>query len=1156
MRTVSIRLEDLAKMAIKIGFVGENEHTRVRIDCKKAFDEYPGAVATLTVQPPAGEAYPDATTRDGDTVIWDVEDHDLTDEGDGEFQLSFVIDETVMKSYIGRTTICRSILPAGDVPAAIDDWLTRANAALAEIPVEIAAALEEAKESGEFDGRGISDAVLNSDYTLTLTFTDGTSYTTPAIRGEKGDPGKDFNIAKTFRSIIAMVNYTGTDLKLGDFVMISTSSTDNADNGKLFRFGNTNVLPEGTLTANVNSKNGYEVKCDITWDGASDTWTISEYVPSGYGIIYEVTKMTPPAQGAVTNESYLLNLTTGTTKLFISHPNSVTMTNAQVIERWTYICDLSGAKGATGATGDTGFSPIATVSKSDHTATISITDATGTTTAQIVDGDKGDTGSTPVISIGTVSTLTPGSDATASMDVTDPEHPVLSLGIPEGEPGDATIDDSKGIGDTDFVWSANKSATVVGDLKSALGIEFLPFTANYYIDTNKTEGTVVDYTGEDLHTITGRNCSVYSCKEGDPFTIFGSGGNAARLWAFIDSNSKLISKSVGNLAAPDDGLVIYAPQNASKIIINTTQTAYKGISVEKLSNLINLVVTEENVWENVDTTPTRIENYRINTSGKNYADSNGSIVYLTPSEAGRYKVTSNRTSSTYCFLYNIASVSSVADFVAANVSGSRITITTGTAEINVALGQTIAMSSNSKTFTFTTKKLTTVNEFNQSIGLTETMTDEVNEMISDKDQAAYGLSTDATEYVSRVPSYYITPETTPASFSDAYGYLDNKIAQIPKGGKSFIFVTDTHWDGNEKHSPDLISYIRKRTGIQKVLFGGDIFGNATNKYLAAKKAGDYMNRMKRGAGYDFIPCVGDHDNNTVSVASDDTHFLPYTQVEELFVGDLERYSGYHFYDPSEKLADYATPGSDDYNGAMAFFHTVYYTDDVSKKVRYISLNCGNGGNYGPMYNIFGASGTSLLRLQLDWLVETLLSTPTGYDIVVLSHKGNTGYGGAAAEIINAILWGFRLKQSNFSRSPASDTEAIESWRPHSISYNFSSANDVGLIIALNGHSHRDQLGYTGTTNGTYTNEINYVSSGETIIQPLNPTSSQNVQIPLIITSCDSLGAAESQSPSMTAGTVTEQCFDVITILDDKIKMTRIGAGDDRVLYITKTNPES
>ena len=38
-------------------------------------------------------------------------------------------------------------------------------------------------------GNGISSAILNSDYTLTLNFTDGTSYTTTAIRGEKGDTG-------------------------------------------------------------------------------------------------------------------------------------------------------------------------------------------------------------------------------------------------------------------------------------------------------------------------------------------------------------------------------------------------------------------------------------------------------------------------------------------------------------------------------------------------------------------------------------------------------------------------------------------------------------------------------------------------------------------------------------------------------------------------------------------------------------------------------------------------------------------------------------------------------------------------------------------------------------------------------------------------------
>ena len=35
-------------------------------------------------------------------------------------------------------------------------------------------------------GNGIKSAVLNDDYTLTLTFTDGTSYTTPSIRGANG----------------------------------------------------------------------------------------------------------------------------------------------------------------------------------------------------------------------------------------------------------------------------------------------------------------------------------------------------------------------------------------------------------------------------------------------------------------------------------------------------------------------------------------------------------------------------------------------------------------------------------------------------------------------------------------------------------------------------------------------------------------------------------------------------------------------------------------------------------------------------------------------------------------------------------------------------------------------------------------------------------
>ena len=123
MRTVSARLDDLKNMVINLGFAGENEHTRVIIDCKKMYDQYPSASASLSVQPPEGEAYPAVIERDGDFVIWDVTDSDLIAEGSGEFQLSFTEEPHLAKSYIGRFKVGRSIIPTGDVPTGLDDFI-------------------------------------------------------------------------------------------------------------------------------------------------------------------------------------------------------------------------------------------------------------------------------------------------------------------------------------------------------------------------------------------------------------------------------------------------------------------------------------------------------------------------------------------------------------------------------------------------------------------------------------------------------------------------------------------------------------------------------------------------------------------------------------------------------------------------------------------------------------------------------------------------------------------------------------------------------------------------------------------------------------------------------------------------------------------------
>lgn len=55
------------------------------------------------------------------------------------------------------------------------------------IPIRDSDAQQKIAQMGQLSaGNGIESAVLNADYTLTLNFTDGTSYTSPSIRGADG----------------------------------------------------------------------------------------------------------------------------------------------------------------------------------------------------------------------------------------------------------------------------------------------------------------------------------------------------------------------------------------------------------------------------------------------------------------------------------------------------------------------------------------------------------------------------------------------------------------------------------------------------------------------------------------------------------------------------------------------------------------------------------------------------------------------------------------------------------------------------------------------------------------------------------------------------------------------------------------------------------
>lgn len=202
MRTLTyIADEKLKKTVIPIGFVGENEHTRVIFICDKAFAEYPDAVPAISVRPPVGNEYPSIVVRNGNNVYWDVTDADLTHRGLGEVQLTFVQDNVVAKTYVAGTMIEKSIMGNGPAPEAIDDFIARASAAVAEIPQTINSALEEAKESGDFDGAdGFSPTVevtdIDGGHRITVVDIDG-MHTADILDGEPGDDGYSPSVSVT-----------------------------------------------------------------------------------------------------------------------------------------------------------------------------------------------------------------------------------------------------------------------------------------------------------------------------------------------------------------------------------------------------------------------------------------------------------------------------------------------------------------------------------------------------------------------------------------------------------------------------------------------------------------------------------------------------------------------------------------------------------------------------------------------------------------------------------------------------------------------------------------------------------------------------------------------------------------------------------------------
>ena len=163
--------------------------------------------------------------------------------------------------------------------------------------------------------------------------------------------------------------------------------------------------------------------------------------------------------------------------------------------------------------------------------------------------------------------------------------------------------------------------------------------------------------------------------------------------------------------------------------------------------------------------------------------------------------------------------------------------------------------------------------------------------------------------------------------------------------EAFFWITDIHWepDLNARKSPSMIRYLSDKTGIDKILNGGDT-GNSS---VICSNA---IDRLRDAIGSDKVYSVnGNHEINDAS-----RYERPYERVHRLLRGHC---SDIVYGDKNKSY---------------------FYFENAVSKTRYIGLS-----TYGLFINNHYKSDYT--DEQLLWLTETALDVEEGWTIVIFTH---------------------------------------------------------------------------------------------------------------------------------------------------------------------------
>ena len=317
--------------------------------------------------------------------------------------------------------------------------------------------------------------------------------------------------------------------------------------------------------------------------------------------------------------------------------------------------------------------------------------------------------------------------------------------------------------------------------------------------------------------------------------------------------------------------------------------------------------------------------------------------------------------------------------------------------------------------------------------------------------------------------------------------INHNLGEAGANSLSFLFITDMHWGGNAKNSPALVRQVIKKTGLPLMISGGDLFDQG-EKDAMMQQATEAIGAIKQ-PGIFMANVFGNHDDNWNSWGGQHDH------PERKF-----SYSDIYGYEFAYMMRDKKLVDDFHYLNLGVDFTYTFATTDASGQVwRFVCVDTGN------MTTGFNINQNSFNRI-ID-----LLKKSENEKIIFIAHIFSNNHAHTSFEQdLEKVVDARNSLGVCTLENQSSDT------------IDFSQSSNTSKIIAcFGGHEHED---YSWTSPGG---------------------------VPFILTDSDNAPRTETKDFGHDAGTIGEQCFDVVTINPNAktIKNVRIGRGIDRSFQI-------